>query len=127
MSCKKPAHVILAFSTNSELAHMYYNTLGNLAEFDTDGNYQLGSGLTNTGLFNLQSWAYWSGSGSWGDNVLAFNFYNGDQISLYTQNSYYSWAVHDGDVGAAVVPIPSAVWLFGSGLIGLIGFARRKA
>ena len=28
---------------------------------------------------------------------------------------------------ASVVPIPSAVWLFGSGLIGLIGFARRKA
>lgn len=25
-----------------------------------------------------------------------------------------------------VVPIPAAVWLFGSGLIGLIGFARRK-
>jgi hypothetical protein len=25
-----------------------------------------------------------------------------------------------------VIPIPSAVWLFGSGLIGLIGFARRK-
>ena len=28
---------------------------------------------------------------------------------------------------SAVVPIPAAVWLFGSGLIGLIGFARRKA
>lgn len=26
-----------------------------------------------------------------------------------------------------VVPIPAAVWLFGSGLIGLIGMARRKA
>ena len=26
-----------------------------------------------------------------------------------------------------VVPIPAAVWLFSSGLIGLIGFARRKA
>ena len=26
----------------------------------------------------------------------------------------------------AVVPIPAAVWLFGSGLIGLIGMARRK-
>ena len=25
-----------------------------------------------------------------------------------------------------VVPIPSAIWLFGSGLIGLIGIARRK-
>ena len=27
---------------------------------------------------------------------------------------------------AAVVPIPPAVWLFGSGLLGLIGIARRK-
>lgn len=27
---------------------------------------------------------------------------------------------------AAVVPVPAAVWLFGSGLIGLIGLARRK-
>ncbi len=28
--------------------------------------------------------------------------------------------------GAAVVPVPAAVWLFGSGLIGLIGLAGRK-
>lgn len=35
-----------------------------------------------------------------------------------------------GDYGTpapAVVPIPAAAWLFGSGLIGLIGLARRKA
>jgi hypothetical protein len=29
-------------------------------------------------------------------------------------------------VRAAVVPVPAAVWLFGSGLIGLVGVARRK-
>lgn len=29
--------------------------------------------------------------------------------------------------GFAVVPVPAAVWLFGSGLLGLIGFARRKS
>ena len=29
-------------------------------------------------------------------------------------------------VGAGVIPVPAAVWLFGSGLIGLIGVARRK-
>jgi len=28
---------------------------------------------------------------------------------------------------APVVPVPAAVWLFGSGLIGLVGIARRKA
>ena len=26
-----------------------------------------------------------------------------------------------------VVPVPPAVWLFGSGLLGLVGIARRKA
>lgn len=31
-----------------------------------------------------------------------------------------------GKLGA-VVPVPAAVWLFGSGLIGLVGIARRKA
>ncbi len=29
-------------------------------------------------------------------------------------------------VPAGVVPIPAAVWLFGTGLVGLIGFARKK-
>ncbi len=27
---------------------------------------------------------------------------------------------------AAVIPVPAAVWLFGSGLLGLVGVARRK-
>ncbi len=29
-------------------------------------------------------------------------------------------------VGPVVVPVPAAVWLFGSGLIGLVSLARRK-
>jgi len=28
--------------------------------------------------------------------------------------------------GVSAVPLPAAVWLFGSGIIGLVGFARRK-
>jgi len=28
--------------------------------------------------------------------------------------------------GQTVVPVPAAVWLFGSGLMGLVGMARRK-
>ena len=31
-----------------------------------------------------------------------------------------------GLVGVSTVPVPAAVWLFGSGLIGLIGIAKRK-
>ena len=36
-------------------------------------------------------------------------------------------SVHlEGTIGASAVPIPAATWLFGSGLLGLIGVARRK-
>lgn len=37
-----------------------------------------------------------------------------------------SGIVATGTIGASVVPVPAAIWLFGSGLIGLIGIARRK-
>jgi hypothetical protein len=36
-----------------------------------------------------------------------------------------AWAVRDGDVISAV-PLPAAAWLFGSGLLGLTGIARRR-
>ncbi|MGB5259916.1 MAG: VPLPA-CTERM sorting domain-containing protein [Gammaproteobacteria bacterium] len=51
--------------------------------------------------------------------------------SWYSVNQYgFDYASFDGAVSAkvtaSVVPIPSAVWLFVSGLFGLIGMARRK-
>jgi len=42
-------------------------------------------------------------------------------VSLWGLNAM---AVHVGDV--APVPIPAAGWLLGSGLLGLVGVARRK-
>ena len=38
------------------------------------------------------------------------------------QTANFDWQV----VPVSPVPVPAAVWLFGSGLIGLLGFARRK-
>jgi len=34
--------------------------------------------------------------------------------------------LNSGGSAASVIPIPAAVWLFGSGLLGLVGVARRK-
>ena len=31
-----------------------------------------------------------------------------------------------GNITGTVVPVPAAMWLFGSGLLGLVGMARRK-
>ena len=109
------------------MATMSYNTLGNLAYYDTAGNGpQSGWGLSNTGPFaNLQAY-YWSGlenvannSGAWG-----LNFNYGNQFATDKLNNGNAWAVRSGDVSA--VPAPAAVWLFGSGLIGLLGMARRR-
>lgn len=36
-----------------------------------------------------------------------------------------AWLIDDLSVASAV-PVPAAIWLFGSGLIGLVGYARRK-
>ncbi len=40
--------------------------------------------------------------------------------------SQVGWGVENVRMDVQVVPVPAAVWLFGSGLIGLVGVARRK-
>lgn len=44
------------------------------------------------------------------------------EFSAQTSGNTFSWSS-----SSAVVPVPAAVWLFGSGLLGLIGIARKKA
>ena len=64
-------------------------------------------------------------------NALFFGVVN--DTSSFTSFSLVKTTTDDGFgvdkifLSQATVPIPSAVWLFGSGLISLIGFARRKA
>ena len=70
---------------------------------------------------------YWtsvpSGVGYAPPSAWTFNFGDGWQHLNDKTHLSYAWAVHDGDV----VPILPALYLFASGLIGLVGMARRKA
>ncbi len=115
-------------STASELAHLYYTTLGNLSSFTISGNYQPGSGVNNSGPFyNIESYTYWSGTEYALDPsyaALGLGMFDGGQVYDGKYFTDHAWAVRDGDVGA--VPVPAAVWLFGSGLIGLLGVAGRR-
>lgn len=53
------------------------------------------------------------------------DFYNtGGFTSLATPDGV-TWT-SDSGVFLSAVPVPAAVWLFGSGLLGLVGIARRK-
>lgn len=98
-----------------EMGHLYYD------ELSKPQNGPLG----NTSPFtNLGPYPYWSGTEYITGGAWVFDFSKGTQGQSTEQNNHYALAVHDGDVGAPV-PIPGAVWLLGSGLIGLIGIRRR--
>lgn len=60
-------------------------------------------------------------------SVTALPFELGGLALIGDPNSIGSTPGVSGSVSTGVIPVPAAVWLFGSGLIGLIGVARRKA
>ncbi|MDG1773238.1 MAG: VPLPA-CTERM sorting domain-containing protein [Oceanicoccus sp.] len=125
-------------NTTGELGHMFYNNLGNLGRYDTNGNFQSGYGVTNSSftdgnsgasvsIVNLQnSRYYWDGVGYAPTNLhaRAFYTYRGSQEVDLKDGSRYSWAVRAGDVSS--VPVPAAAWLFGTALLGLVGVKRKN-
>jgi hypothetical protein len=79
----------------------------------------------------------WSGSATvdladtagWGsDSAVQVSFQNNLSATTLSNGETASIQKKLGGVGLYVnqVPVPAAVWLFGSGLIGLVGVARRK-
>lgn len=107
----------------SELAHLFYITLGNVAMYapGTGIGPQDNFGLGNTGSFrNLQPFGYWSGTENVLDTGRAYYFRmnNGGQDIAVKSNLLYAIAVRDGDV-----LIPTSVPEPQSLLLALLGLA----
>ncbi|MEI7970723.1 MAG: hypothetical protein WCJ69_17225, partial [Betaproteobacteria bacterium] len=119
------------------LAHMFYDTLGNLSLADAMGNLQGGGGLKNTGPFrNMQFDRYWSGTlldplyGSMdifgqGQQAVWFDYLGGYQSSNWgVRERLYAVAVRPGDVAA--VPEGTSAGMVLLGLVALIVAVRRR-
>jgi hypothetical protein len=104
--------------SGSELSELFYRELSGTPH----------SNIPISATFNNeQYYAYWSGKEATPDPLQAWRFSTsvGNQ-DYYPKNlQWYAWAVTPGQVAA--VPVPAAVWLFGSGLLGLLGLKRRIA
>ena len=108
-----------------ELGHLYYdefdgvardywNSVQNTANFSLFSNVQFVPYFTANELGSITNWSH--------DWAWAFNV--GGQGFASKGDAYWvAWAVRSGDVAA--VPVPAAIWMFGSGLAGL-GFTGRR-
>ena len=97
---------LYAGSTVTEMSHLYFNSLGNIALYEFDGTPRsAGYGVTNTGPFsNLRQAGYWydleyalDTNGAW---KFDFRFGYQDPDPKFVTN-YSAWAVHSGDIGVA--------------------------
>ena len=120
----------------SEIAHLWYETLGNKAYFApvTGTVEQPGWDVINTALFqNVQLQA---GARYWIEQPnIALDWSTTRQWSFYMQNGYqgidnpyhnnFAMAVHAGDVGVALVAEPESLALAVTALLGLV-LSRRS-
>ena len=120
-----------SLDVNGDATIIFCSSATELACRDNEFGYmffQNGVTAATPGLFiNVESHPYWSGTELAGDPANAWSFafdFNGEQLAGNKVGINFGWAVRLGDVAA--IPVPAAVWLFGSAL-GLLGWIRRKA
>jgi hypothetical protein len=126
--------------STSEMAHLFYVTLGSKAAFNGSNIAQAGWDSTNAGPFSNLS----SGGASltyWADPALSsspgsFDMFTGAQIiggrGVTASTRRLAWAVHSGSVGAVVAPssaVPEpqtyALALAGVAVAGALARKRR--
>jgi hypothetical protein len=93
--------------TNSPFGAFMYNNMtynGASVELDVWGLLFVGNGYE----INI-----------WGNGV-------GNPYSFYAATSAGTYVVSSDAASVAPVPVPAAVWLFGSAFIGLVGIGKRK-
>jgi hypothetical protein len=105
-------------SCDAEFNHLFYNELGG----------SMGTPITgNSSPFSDIQDVYWTNEERTGDSAWIFYFGStelaGTRDWAFKTGLVSTWAVHDGNIS---VPIPPAILLFASGLLGLVGTTRRK-
>ena len=145
----------LLFSVNSQAALVNFELTGNidLLFFDpfggltntisATGSFEGNLLTTGTDTIYLTDLVITAGNATFFDTAstnlvldgsnmfLGLNYTSpmGDLVSIgssFSSNSDFMGAWDAASYSTSTVPVPAAAWLFGSGLIALVGFVRRK-
>jgi hypothetical protein len=121
---------LYAGSKGSEMANLFYYTLGNQGYLTTSGAINPKYGLKNTGPFNnLRADTYWSGTVYAPSTTEAwmFSMLYGGQDFYYKDDvaHYYAMVVRTGDVTAVPEPECHVLMMTGLGLLGIRALRRR--
>jgi hypothetical protein len=102
---------------NTQFGDLFYNELNGTA----------GGAIPNTSYFtNVHTSGYWLGT-EYGPTIpyvsWSFITHDGYQGGFPKDTLLYAWAVSPGNV--ATIPVPGALWLFSTGILGFLGLRRR--
>ena len=124
-----------------------WNFFGNPGNHIQDGTISVATAAGNTATINMTGWTVFWGDptspdrgaidmGTGADAVVTCGVDCGlndtftlDYTAVVPSGAFQgvAYQLHlTGTIGGAVIPVPAAVWLFGSGLLGLVGVARRR-
>ncbi len=99
----------------------YFDTVGSIVAWDN--SWEIAKGIYKVNGYHLSGAERLNASRYNDDFVRVSGTEQTTYIQTWKTYPYYgSWLVKD----VPAVPVPAAVWLFGSGLLGLVGVARRK-
>lgn len=110
---------------------MFMDNTGTWAGTSSQGPFDYGSEIAAMTANQVAVGSYWNWNGNNGIAHLdIFNCFAGvcDGAGVGHANGPAQGTVliMSGTGSATVVPVPAAVWLMGSGLLGLVGLARRR-
>jgi len=121
------------YDTNYTVSSSITSTV-NVGGFDGDPVDGDGNGIWDTQAVSIditdivKGWL--SGTANYGLEMFYSNYAQDDAIylsTMETDTAAYGSVTPYLEVTTTVIPVPAAVWLFGSGLLGLVGIARRRA
>lgn len=114
--------------SSSEIGRLFYDVLGfQLSVDENDRLIPLTEAQLNSKEFdNLTTRGYWTDDGVPGYDSWYFNMPYGSLGGASEIAEMTGIAVRGAQVVSAV-PVPAAIWLLGSGLVGLMGIRRKQS